>query len=273
MYSVFKRLLLFASLCVASCAFASVPALRVCSDPNDLPFSNMRQQGFENVLAQMVGHDLHRPIQFVWWPQQAEFRERWLKAGMCDLVMSATPGSDFLTTTQPYYRSIYVFVSRRDRNLRISELTDPGLKNFRIAAQLIGDDDAAVPPAEALAKLGLVRNIVGYSLYGHPFDQNPSSEIVSAVAESKVDLAVAWAPMAGYFAAQSPVPLRLTRICELAGDAPFSFAISMGVRPGDDLLRQQLDRFIVHRGAHIRALLKKYRVPTLENENVSAKCN
>jgi mxaJ protein len=273
MSSAYKRIALTTILLAATFSFASTPPLRVCSDPNNLPFSNMRGQGFENALARMVGADLHRQIEFVWWPQRAEFQERWLKKNMCDMVMATAASSDLLTATRPYYRSTYVFVSRRDRNIHVASITDASLKDYRIGAQLIGDDDAEVPPAQELARLGLVRNLVGYSLYGHPFNENPGSEIISATEHGDVDVAVAWAPLAAYFAARSPVPLQLTPICPLRGGIPFSFDISMAVRHGDDSLLRQLNQFIARRQTVIRALLRKYNVPILEETDAPANCH
>jgi ABC-type amino acid transport substrate-binding protein len=167
-----------------------------------------------------------------------------------------------LATTIPYYRSAYVFVSRQDRHIGVSSLADRRLTSYRIGAQVIGGDDAAVPPAEELARHGLARNLVGYSLYGHPFD-NPSAQMMDAVEHGQVDMAIAWGPTAGYFAKQSSVPLRLTPICLPPSRAaiPMVFAISMGVRPGDDLMLGQLNNIIARRQKVIHALLRSYGVP------------
>lgn len=258
-------------LATAAATYAAQP-LRVCSDPNDLPFSNMQKQGFENKLAEMAGQELHRPIDFVWWPQQARFKEKWLKANRCDLVMGTTSGAELLETTRPYYRSTYVFVSRRSRKIQVASLTDVSLKNYRIGAQIIGDDGETVPPAEIMAQHGLVNNIVGYSLYGDPVSQNPSANIIAAVEKGDVDLAVAWGPLAGYFARRSPVPLQVTPIRPMPGGAavPVAFSISMGVQPGNDPLRDQLNRFIVRHEKEIRALLLSYAVPLSQGSNPGA---
>ncbi len=249
----------------AALSYAAAP-LRVCSDPNDLPFSNMEKQGFENKLAEMVGQDLKVPIEFAWWPPRARFREKWLKANRCDLVMGTTSSSEDLLTTQPYYRSSYVFVSRRDRNIGVVSVTDVSLKSYRIGAQIIGDDGETVPPAQEMAEHGLVNNLVGYSLYGDPLSQNPSANIITAVARGDVDIAVAWGPLAGYFARTSTVPLRITPIDRSSSPAaiPVAFNISMGVMAGNAALRDQLDQFIVRRRPEIRELLLSYGVPLLE---------
>ncbi len=276
MSSVFRIVALCLALLSGAIALASTPPLRVCADPSNLPFSNGQQQGFENVLAHMVAHDLQRDIQFVWWPQRARFVEKRLKAQTCDLVMSVTSSFDLMMPTRPYYRSSYVFVSRRERRISTASLTDASLKNYRVGAQIVGDDDGAmVPPAEEMAKRGLLRNLVGYSLYADPVGENPSAQIITAVEKGNVDLAIAWGPLAGYFAKRSPEPLRLTAICPVGDNSaePFQFDISMGVRRGDDLLLQQLNDFITRRQQDIRKLLEAYSVPLLDGDNSPAGCS
>lgn len=272
MSSVSKLVLLAAVLLAGVASFASLPPLRVCADPSNLPFSNVQEQGFENVLAKMIARDLQRDIQFIWWPQRARFAEKWLKTQACELVMAMT-GSEYMVSTRPYYRSTYVFVSRLDRAITTTSLTDASLKKYRVGAQIVGDDDGAmVPPADEMAKRGMRHNLVGYSLYGRPLDDNPSAEIVSAVERGDVDMAIAWGPLAGYFASLSPVPLRLAAICPLADRTaePFQFDISMGVRRGDDLLLEQLNNFIVRHQAEIHKLLTEYGVPLVDKNSPAA---
>jgi mxaJ protein len=271
MCSVSRPAVLLTMLLWAACAVAAAP-LRVCSDPNNLPFSNEQKAGFENKLAEMVGQQLRRPIEFVWWPPRAHFMEKWIKAGRCDLVMGTAVGSDALMTTRPYYRSSYVFVSRRDRKIGVAMLTDASLKDYRIGAQVITDDGEMVPPAEAMARNGLLHNLVSYSLYGDPLSQNPAANVITAVAKGDVDLAVAWGPLAGYFAKNLPVPLRITAISQAGAPStiPVAFSIAMGVPPGNDALRDQLNQFIAGHQEEIRALLVSYGVPLVEDPNSGA---
>ena len=246
-------------------AWATIMPLRVCADPNNLPFSNIKEQGFENALALMVGHDLHRQIRFVWLPPKPRSLGKLVASLNCDMVMGIASAAESMATTRPYYRSTYVFITRRDRHILLASLSDRRLAKYRIGAQVIGGEDAAVPPAEELARRGLTRNLVGYSLYGHPFD-NPSARMISAVESGQLDMAIAWGPTAGYFARNSPVPLRVTPICPLArasGSPPMAFSISMGVLRGNDLLLEQLNAFIARRRTVIRKLLQSYGVPLM----------
>jgi len=243
---------------------ATLPSLKVCADANDLPFSNARQQGFENTLAKMVGADLHRDIEFVWLSEEAPYAQKKLGPQACDLTMATAGPSKLTLPTVPYYRSTYVFVTRRDRHIKITTLDDERLEAYRIGAQIIGDDDEASPPAEQLARLGLAKNIVGYSVFGYPLGRNTSEEMVSAVARGDLDMAVVWGPAAGYFARTSPVPLEITPITALTAALPVTFDISVGVRRGDETLRQRLNELIVRRQKEISALIESYGVPLLK---------
>ncbi|HEX5042507.1 MAG TPA: substrate-binding domain-containing protein [Candidatus Polarisedimenticolaceae bacterium] len=242
-------------LLLSALTAAPSPELRVCADPNNLPFSNVRGEGFENALAHLVAADLGRRVRYVWWPQRRGFVRHTLGAGVCDVVMGVPAGYDPVAPTRPYYRSSYVFVSRRDRHLGLRSLDDPRLHGWRIALPAVGDDYANVPPAQALARRGLARNIVGISLYGDYGKESPPSALIQAVAEGRVDVAIAWGPLAGYYAARSAVPLEVLPL------NPFVFDIAMGVRRDDTALRAQLDAVLERRKGDVDALLRRFHVP------------
>ena len=271
----FKLAILVSVLALSSLAFAAAP-LRVCADPNNLPFSNYQHQGFENKLALMLGNDLHRPIQFVWWPARVRFMEKWIKAGRCDVVMAVPRTYSLLLTTRPYYRSSYVFVTRRDTGLKLTSLTDDRLRSMKIGVHIIGDEAETVPPAHELADHGIVRNVVGYNIYGKdPLARNPSAELIHAVARSQVDVAIAWGPLAGYFAQRASVPLRVSPICSSAMPKlyPISFDISMGVRRDEVELLPQLNSFLARRGPEIHKLLRDYGVPLANGDGLVEGCH
>src|SRR4051812_13120984 len=141
--------------------------LRVCADPNNLPFSNDRKQGFENEIADLIGRDLGIPVTYTWMPQRRGFIRNTLKAKSCDVVMGEPAAFGMAHVTTPYYRSSYVFVTRADRHLSdLRSFDDPRLRDLRVGVHAVGDDYANVPPAMALAHRGLYDHIVGYSIYG-----------------------------------------------------------------------------------------------------------
>ena len=239
------------------------PALRVCADPNNLPFSNRAKEGFENRLAEMLSADLATTVSYTWWPQRRGFLRNTLDAGECDVVMGVPARMDRVATTQPYYRSTYVFVAPRRRHLRLASLDDLRLRTLRVGVQLVGDDFANSPPAHALSARGIVRNVVGYSVLGDYSQPNPPARIVEAVARGDIDVALVWGPVAGYFAARQPEPLDLTPISPQADSPslPFTFDISIAVRRADVARRAAIDAFIARRRSDISHLLDQYGVP------------
>jgi quinoprotein dehydrogenase-associated probable ABC transporter substrate-binding protein len=250
-------------LLLAPLACASDAPLRVCSAPSDLPFSNSQRQGFENTIAEWIAHDLGRKLEFVWVPQRVRYLEKRVKTGQCDLVTGITADSELLSPTKPYYRSSYMFVSERDRKLHVRTLHDEQLRSMRIGLHLIGDEMEYVPPARELIANGMLQNIVGYNIYGHGLEQNAPAALITAVEKGDIDLAVAWGPTAGYFAARAPVPLTLTPICQATAVTmfPVQFDISMGVRKGDAALLKDVNGVLTQRHRQIERLLRSYHVP------------
>jgi mxaJ protein len=262
---------LIAALVIAACntqqptAGSQKPArvLRVCADPNNLPYSNDKQQGFENEIAALVARDLNARVAYTWWPQRRGFVRQTLRRGDCDVIMGIPSNFDQALPTQSYYRSSYVFVTRADHHLGITSFDDPRLKKLKVGVQMIGNDHVNSPPAHALAKCGIINNVSGYTVYGDYRSQAPGRDIVDAVVNGKVDVAVVWGPQAGYFARQENVALDIVPVSPQIDlpFLPFVFDISMGVRRGDNALRDQLDQEIEKRRADIERILDHYGVP------------
>ena len=255
-----RPLLLAWLACAASAACAQGEALRVCADPNNLPFSNARGEGFENRLAALLADALGARLETVWWAQRRGFLRNTLNAHRCDVVMGLPAGSGGVLTTAPYYRSSYALVYRADAAAAPRSLDDPALARLRIGVHFVGDDYRNPPPAQALARRGLVENVVGYSLYGDYREPNPPARLLDAVAARDVDVAVVWGPLAGYFARREPVKLRVVPLAATPAE-PFEFAIAAAVRKDDEALRQRLDTALASHRAQVDALLARYGVP------------
>jgi len=240
--------------------------LRVCADPNNLPFSNDRGQGFENRIAELVARDLHKKLEYTWWAQRRGFVRNTLKAGSCDVIVGVPTGLGMVLPTVPYYRSTYVFVTRQDRRINVRSFDDPILRRLRIGVQLIGDDGTNSPPAHALSNRGIISNVKGYTVYGDYAEESPPSRIIDAVARGEVDVAIAWGPMAGYWAKRSPVALKLAGVQPQIDlpFLPFVFDIGMGVRRGDTTFRASLQSVLTRRRADIQRILSEYGVPQIE---------
>jgi len=239
---------------------ADKSTLRVCADPNNMPFSNERGEGFENKLAELMAQQLGAKIEYTWWAERKSFVKDSLNAGRCDVVMGIPSSLDSVAATKPYYRSSYVFVSRHDRNLQIASLSDARLNQLRIGVHVVGDDYA--PPAAALARRGVVDNIVSFSLFGEYGEQNPPRKIIDAVARGEIDIAIVWGPFAGYFAQQENVALDVVPVSpSMFLSIPFTYDISLGVRKSDEALRTELDNVLQSQSAAIQRILEEYDVP------------
>jgi mxaJ protein len=237
--------------------------LRVCADPNNLPFSNARGEGFENRLAELVARELGTRVEYTWWAQRRGFVRQTLGAGACDLIVGVPAGWDPVLATRPYYRSTYVFVWRRDRAFDVRSLDDARLRQLVVGVQLVGDNGINTPPAHALAARGIVDNVRGYSIYGDYATPNPSTAILEAVARGDVDVAIVWGPLAGYFADRLSAPLDWAALTP-AVDPPalrFTFAIAAGVRKDAAALRDRVQDALDRRAGDVQAILDAYGVP------------
>ena len=241
--------------------------LRVCADPNNLPYSNARLEGFENRLAAVIATEIGRDTAWVWFPQRRGFARQTLRAGRCDLIAGVPSSYELALTTAPYYRSTYVFVTRDDRDLDVASLDDARLRELRIGLHTIGDDYANGPAAEALARRGIIDNVVGYSIYGDYSQETPPARLIEAVARGEVDVAIAWGPIAGWSAQRSEIPLRLEPVTPQIDPpfTPFVYDMSMAVRRGEDSLKVAIEKALERRKPEIDALLAEYGVPLVQH--------
>jgi len=252
MFSRFLKALAVATLACAASAHAA--ELRVCADPDSLPYSHASQSGFENRIAALLAGELGKALVYVWHPQQRGFVRKTMGASLCDVWMGVPRDFERVLTTRPYYRSSYVFLSRGEAPL--ASFQDPRITRLRIGIEVPGDDGAATPAGHALALRGA--KVVGFSLYGHA----PAAQrIVEAIAKGELDAAVVWGPAAGFFATRAN--LHLHPASDAIAGVPFEFSISVGVRRGEKALRDAIDAAIERRAADIGAILDEYRVPRL----------
>ncbi len=260
----FRFLSLF--LCAAGMMIAAnQPVLRVCADPNNLPFSNQQEQGFENKLAEMFAAQLGAKLQYTWWAERKSFIKNSLEAGRCDLVMGLPTSLTSVATTRPYYQSTYVFVSRHDRNLNVTALSDPRFSKWRIGVHVVGENYA--PPAAALARRGITANVIGFSLFGPYGEINPARKLIDAVADGRIDIAIVWGPFAGYFAKKEKAALDIVPVSPPMFLAiPFTYAIAAGVRKNDQPLLTRIDEAIAGNSVEIRRILDQYGVPQVKGE-------
>ena len=232
---------------------AMATEIRVCAEPDNLPYSHSDESGFENRIARVLAQALGATLSYTWHLQRRAFVRT--TAGMCEVFIGVPKDFERLLTTKPYYRSAYVVVAKT----RVASLAE--LKTVRIGVQLVGDDLAATPGGHALAMSGMVENVVGFPVYG----ERPAAErIVAAIARGEIAAAVVWGPAVGHFAHAAKLALQpMAAPPELP--VPLEFAIAVGVRRGAQTreLRDALDRALEARKGEIDRILDDYRVPRL----------
>ncbi len=253
MCSRFLSLLLVFMLLAGIC-FAK--PLTFCADPANLPFSSRQGTGFDNKIALLIGKELGVPVQFYWGRMGRGFVRNVVGKGECDALLGVPLGMRGLLVTEPYYRSAYMFVTRGNKKA-ITSLDDPQLKVMRIGVQVLEDDYA--PPARALARRGLSKNVVGFEM-----DKDPG-EIVAAVVRGTVDSAIVWGPLAGYYARKYGTRLRLTQVTPEIDPPmlPFTFAMAIGVRKSEPELFRRVEAALQRIAPRVRAILGEYNVPLL----------
>ncbi|WP_188262898.1 substrate-binding domain-containing protein [Azospirillum tabaci] len=263
---MFRTVLALCLLIAEPAGAGPIQELRVCADPNNLPFSNERRQGFENRIVELLAADLGVPVAYTWWPQRRGFIRNTLKEGLCDLIPGVPSGLEMVAATAPYYRSGYVFVAKAQDGPVITSFDDPRLRSLRIGVQMIGDDFANTPPAHALTRRGIVDNVRGYMVYGDYGREDGAAGIVEAVSTGAVDVAIVWGPVAGYYAGRQPVPLALTPVAPPADGPlfPMAFDISMGLRRGNQAFYDLVSNALNRNRTAIDAILADFGVPRLE---------
>ncbi len=258
----------------AGAAAQDSSAFRVCADPNNLPLSAENREGFENKIAELWAKELGLPIEYTWFPQRRGFLRNTLKAlnesgseYKCDVVMGVASGSDSLLTTRPYYRSTYALVYAKSANL--DNVTsgedfinlDPEIRNnLRIGAF------TPTPGVKWLARHGMTEQMVAFlAMSGDP-DAYPGEIIEKELAGGRLDAAVIWGPMAGFFAKRAKGVELVVVSLESEPGIQFDFTISAGVRYGDSDRKRMLEELMRKTAAPMKAIFAAYNVPLLEIE-------
>lgn len=235
--------------------------LRVCADPQNMPFSNKKREGFDNKIADVIARELGDSVSYAWWPSRRGYLRNTLSAGTCDLVIGVPIGFDPVATSKPYYRSTYYIVSRADQKLGITSLDDARLKKLRVGVNLLDGDYTNTPPAHALSAHGITgMGVVGFP--GFYDEEHQPGEIIDSLAKGKIDVALVWGPLAGWFAKKSGVPMTLTALPDSDSvDLPFAYSVAIGTRRSDRELRTLIDEILVRKKPEIDKILMEYNVP------------
>jgi quinoprotein dehydrogenase-associated probable ABC transporter substrate-binding protein len=247
--------------------------LRVCQDPNNLPFSNTRGEGFENRIAELFAAKLGWKLEYFSFPQRMGFIRNTLRFKLpgegyrCDLVVGVPEGYDQVSPTRPYYRSTYALVypkgSALDGVRGAAELL--ALPADALAKLRIGVFDRS-PASDWLARHGLIERAVPYRLLNADPDYYPGEIIEKDLASGKLDAAVVWGPIAGFFARRVTSPQLAVVPLPSEPGVKFDYGIAMGVRYGEPEWKATVGRLIAENAAALEAILRDYGVPLVDEK-------
>ena len=251
-------------------------ALRVCQDPNNLPFSNLRSEGIENRIAEVFGKALGLPVTYFSFPQRLAFIRNTLRYKLpgedfrCDIVMGVPVGFDQVSVTKPYYRSTYAMVFAKGTGLDGVRSSDDFLQldPAKLAKLRIGLYDRS-PASEWLSKHGLVDLGVPYQIMNADPEQYPGEIIEKDLAAGKIDVAIVWGPIAGYFARRVRTPVLVVVPMKSEPGVKFEFQMAMGVRYGEPDWKKQVEQLIESRRPEIDAILAEFGVPLVDDASAS----
>ncbi len=234
--------------------------LKVCADPNNLPFSDEKKEGFENKIADLMGSELGLKVDYAWFPQVIGFVRNTLRAHLCDLVMGTVAGDEIMQTTNPYYFTTYVMFYRSDKGLAADSVQDPRLASLRLG--VVG----GTPPADLLARYDLMAHTKPYALTVDTRVESPTHDMVQDVVDGTVDVGFLWGPIAGYYRKHDALPLTLVPLKSEPGAARMEYHIAMGVRANESEWRRRINTVILKRQPEITAILRDYGVPLLNEQ-------
>ena len=246
-------------------------ALRVCQDPNNLPFSNTKGEGIENRIADVFGKALGLPVTYYSFPQRLAFIRNTLRYKLpgqdypCDIVMSVPVGFDQVSATKAYYRSTYALVFPKDKGLdEVKSSADfLALGKDKLGKLRIGIYDRS-PASEWLTKHGLTESGVPYKIMNADPEQYPGDIIEKDLAAGKLDVAIVWGPIAGFFAKRLKTPALTVVPMKSEPGVRFDYQMAMGVRYGEREWKQQVETLLESKQAEIRAVLEEFGVPLVD---------
>jgi len=236
--------------------------LRVCADPNNMPFSTAKGDGFENKLAELLAEKLGKGLSYSWYPQATGFVRNTLAAHKCDVIMGIPQGDDLVQVTNPYYRTAYAIVFKKGHGLEgVDTLGDPRLKGKRIGIV------AGTPPGNNMAANGLMANAKPYPLVIDTRVDSSAAAMMHDLGAGDIDAGVLWGPMAGYYARQATPAVTVVPLVKETSGPRLAYRIAMGVRYADQEWKRQLNRVIQDNQRAINRLLLRFGVPLLDEDD------
>jgi len=234
--------------------------LRVCADPNNLPFSSKTLEGLENKIIDLLASELGKEIRYTWFPQSVGFVRNTLRLRQCDLISGITTTSEKVQNTNPYYHSAYAIVHRASISPAIETMADERLSTLKLGVV------AGTPPADILATNGLLSNLTPYHLVADTRRNSPARQAVQDVATGKTDVAFIWGPIAGYFSREAEEPLVVTPLLHEDNRVRMNYRVSMAVRFNETEWKHTVNAALSGIQPQIDEILYQYGVPLLNDK-------
>ena len=252
-----------AAVCLASTKGAgAAPVLRVCADPDNMPFSNAEGEGFENKLAELIAGRLDETLQYTWFEETTGYVPQTMGKDACDLVMGYAQGTGLIEDTNPYYYTTYVLITREDDTTLegVETLSDPRLKGQTIGVF------ARTPPASILAMHGLSQDTKPFETYAGETQSKAAEAMIAEIAAGKLKAGILWGPVGGYYAQRADVPLRVVPLVKETAGPSTIYGITMGVRPDDPQWKHRINKVLAENQHDINVILQGYNVPLLTQD-------
>lgn len=235
--------------------------LRVCADPHNLPFSDQQSEGYENKIAELLARELKLKLSYTWFPDSQGFVRATLNKNLCDVIIGTVAGSGDVATTDAYYHTGYMMVTRTADKYTMDKISD-----WHIAGKRFGLI-AATPPTDLIVEHNLMDQTAIYQLVVDTRVEQPAHDMLKDLVAGKIDVGLLWGPIAGYYTKHDHLPLRLTFLNAEDSKVRLDYHIAMGVRPADVDFRRRLNQVITKDQAQITQILKDFGVPLLDEQN------
>jgi mxaJ protein len=260
-----RRVLLLAMLIVCAGGFASAASasvVRVCADPDNMPFSNAKGEGFENKLAELIASKLNDTLEYTWFSESSGYVPNAVGNNACDLIMGYAQGTGLIDDSNPYYRTSYVLIYRQgDADLAgVDRLSDPRLQEKRIGLF------ARTPPASLLALYGLAGDAEPFEVNAGESSSKAAEAVIGKIASGELDAGILWGPVGGYYAQRSTVPLTMVPLVKENAGPSTIYGITLGLRPDDPQWKHQINKVIAENEHEIDGILQSYNVPVLDED-------
>ena len=239
-------------------------SLRVCADPNNLPYSNQELEGYENKIANLFAKKLGDiPVLYTWYPMTSGFVRRTLDAKTCDIIITFPAIHELVQNSNPFYSSSYVMMTLEEKNINIKSLSDPIIKEKNYKIGIIH----ATPPTSHVAKNKLFEQAKFYLQAADPRKQKPWADITNDLVNEKLDIAILWGPYAGYEAKLAKKKIKLVPLTkeEKVGRGTMVYRFTMGIRRNEPEWAKTINNLIKDNQSEINEILKQYNIPLLDN--------